>query len=37
MEYKEIAALAQKLKTSIAKVIVGKESQTELLLVALLL
>ena len=36
MEYKEIAALAQKLKTSIAKVIVGKESQTELLLVALL-
>ena len=36
MEYKEIAALVQKLKTSIAKVIVGKESQTELLLVALL-
>ena len=36
MEYKEIAVLAQKLKDSIAKVIVGKEEQAELLLVALL-
>ena len=30
MEYKEIAVLAQKLKDSIAKVIVGKEEQAEL-------
>ena len=36
MEYKEIAVLARKLKDSIAKVIVGKEEQAELLLVALL-
>ena len=36
MEYKEITALAQKLKENIGKVIVGKEKQVDLILTALL-
>ena len=36
MEYTQIGALAQKLGANISKVIVGKEAQTELILVALL-
>ena len=36
MEYKEIAALAKALNTSIAAVMVGKEKETELILAALL-
>ena len=36
MEYTQIAALAEKLKTNISKVIIGKEEAVEYALIALL-
>ena len=35
MEYRDVAILAQKLRANIGKVVVGKEREIELVLVAL--